>query len=105
VVEQIFGVLKRRFHILIHPPEYDLDIQARIPPALAAVHNFIRRHDPDEIEEFADSEDLEPGEYLGELALGPPRAAERERANTRRDRIAQDMWVQYQTTLQERNRA
>lgn len=41
VVERIFGVLKCRFVILTHPPEYSMEIQARIPPALAAVHNFI----------------------------------------------------------------
>jgi hypothetical protein len=29
-----------------------MEIQARIPPALAAVHDFIRDHDPDEIFEF-----------------------------------------------------
>jgi hypothetical protein len=40
-VEHIFGVIKRRFHILLLPPEYKMDIQARIPPALCLVHNVI----------------------------------------------------------------
>jgi hypothetical protein len=46
-------VLKRRFCILLLAPEYDLDIQARIPVALCTIHNFIREHDPDEGELFA----------------------------------------------------
>jgi hypothetical protein len=41
VVERIFGVLKRRFRILIVPPELDMHWQARLPAALAAIHNFI----------------------------------------------------------------
>jgi len=50
VVERIFGILKRRFRILQHPPEYDMGIQALILPALAALHNFIRIYDPGDIE-------------------------------------------------------
>ena len=41
VVERIFGVVKRRFRILLLPPEYSMEIQARIPPALCLVHNVI----------------------------------------------------------------
>ncbi|KAF8834555.1 hypothetical protein BDN67DRAFT_871777, partial [Paxillus ammoniavirescens] len=48
VVECIFGVLKRRFRLLLLAPEYSLDIQARIPAALCTVHNFILVHDPKE---------------------------------------------------------
>ena len=48
VIEQIFGVLKRRFCILLISPEYKIGIQARIPTALCALHNYIRAHDPQE---------------------------------------------------------
>lgn len=64
VVEWIFGVLKRRFHILLLSPEYKMQIQVcfhlhgavcyniytqpRIPVALCAIHNFIRIHDGNE---------------------------------------------------------
>ena len=41
VIECIFGMLKCRFWILHLAPEYSMDIQAHIPAALAAVHNFI----------------------------------------------------------------
>jgi hypothetical protein len=95
VVEQIFGVLKRRFSILIQPPEYSMDIQARIPPALGAVHNFICDHDPNKILDFEEAFDPEPGLY-GDLSDGPARRAEIVRATSRRDRIASSMWRSYQ---------
>src|ERR1700678_4792845 len=63
IVERIFGVLKHRFAILIRPPEYNMEIQARIPPALGAVYNFIRDHDPNEILDFEEPFDPEPGLY------------------------------------------
>jgi hypothetical protein len=102
VIERIFGVLKRRFRILVHPPEYDLDTQSLIPPALAAIHNFIRIRDPLEIEDFPEQRDPDPGADVGELALGPSRAAERAAASAKRDEIAQAMWAQYRATLAER---
>ena len=99
VVERIFGILKARFTILTSRPRYNLDIVARLPPALAALHNFIRIHDPSEINEYLQDPDLaewlEP-RYVGELAGGFPDAAERLVANARRDEIAQAMWIQYQ---------
>jgi hypothetical protein len=95
VIERIFGVLKRRFRILVCPPEVDMSLQARVPAALAAIHNFIREHD---LLDFDDENilDPDPGARVGELADGLPRAAERERANDRRGDIAQWMWAQYQ---------
>lgn len=91
-----------------------MDIQARLPPGLAALHNFIRKHDPDDIADFDDIEDPQPGARVeegpaaaeeGQLAEGLPRAAERRRTNERRDRIAQDMWIQYRAELSRRNLA
>jgi hypothetical protein len=94
VVERIFGILKRRFVILIHPPEYGMHIQVRIPPALGALHNFIRIHDPGEINDFT-FENLRfdvDGEEGGDLAVGPAGAVERKRATDKRNQIAQAMW-------------
>jgi DDE superfamily endonuclease len=84
VIERIFGVLKWRFRILVHPPQFDMDIQARLPPALAALHNFICKHDPDDIADFDNVDDPQPGAHVegpaaaeeGQLAEGLPRAAE-----------------------------
>ena len=102
IIERIFGILKRRFTILDCPPEYSMTIQARIPPALAAVHNFIRIHDEGEILEFEDLEDGEPGERdYGELAEGPPSRAEKTHSEVKRDRIAQAMWESYRALVDE----
>lgn len=98
-VERIFGVLKRRFVILTHPPEYEMSVQVRIPPALGAVHNFIRDHDGDDILDFLEEYDENPGSY-GELAEGPARRAEVIRATSKRDNIAAMMWESYQRITQ-----
>jgi hypothetical protein len=79
-----------------------MDYQARIPAALAAIHNFIRMHDPDDLQDFAESEDLEPGFVAGELAAGQTRPAEKRQSNARRDAIAAAMWAQYQAELRAR---
>jgi hypothetical protein len=71
-------VFKQQFAILTSAPEYDMDIQAVIPPALATVHNFILNHDSAEVEEMPDLFDTTPGmipdgeHEFGNLAHGPP---------------------------------
>jgi hypothetical protein len=109
VVERIFGVLKGKWDIFIRAPEYDIDIQARIPPALAAIHNFILKHDEVEWEDILASftEDPNPGtqnnhsdDDFGTLAEGPTDDAEKSRSEARRDTIAQAMWDSYQALLQ-----
>ena len=103
VIEQIFGILKRRFRILHLPLEYGMDVQTLIPPALAALHNFIRDYDPEEIHNYDDEAlDIQmglPPEPAGELGAGPATSEERARASERRDKIAADMWEQYQRYL------
>ena len=87
-------------------PHYNMDMQARLAPALAAIHNFIRLYDPDEILDLIDeAEDIQPGARVpqtGDLALGPARAAVRALADSKRDGIAQSMWAQYQSELADR---
>lgn len=89
-----------------------MGVQARLPPALAALHNFIRIHDPGEIDDMLPSDDNDNditngirANVSGELATELPRRAERDRANERRDNIAQAMWTQYQDELQRRELA
>jgi hypothetical protein len=76
VIECIFGILKQRFMILTHPPKYTMRIQAHIPPALGAIHNFIRIHDPGEINDFTYEDNIDDGQ-AGGLALGPANVTER----------------------------
>lgn len=102
-IERIFGVLKRRFRILVIPCKFKMSIQARIPPALCALHNFIRMHDSAEIGEFPpDLVDPSPGEWNGSLGHGSASRAELHRAQALRDQIAQEMWEEYQQVLEER---
>ena len=107
MIERIFGVLKRRFRILLLAPEYDLDIQARIPAAAAVLHNFIRIHDPTEQNdiEFQDAEDDNDTNDRDIQAGDQMNADNNEDGNehnVRRDNIAIAMWNQYQTILLER---
>ena len=61
MIERIFGVLKRRFRILLLAPEYKMEIQSRLPAALCSLHNFIRTHDADDKNEDIDA-DIDPGD-------------------------------------------
>lgn len=93
VIERIFGVLKRRFRILHLAPEYNLNIQARIPAALCAIHNVIAKYDPGEgsLPENAAGDD---NDYDNTNLTGTePRDAN---VADKRDRIAEMMWQSYQ---------
>ena len=49
VVERAINLLKQRFRILTTAPEYELNVQVRIPAALCCIHNIIRRWDPEDM--------------------------------------------------------
>jgi DDE superfamily endonuclease len=108
-IERIFGILKQHFRILQLPVEYDMTIQALIPPALAALHNFIWQYDPEEIHTYDNDKLVDPQmdvhdqEFAGELGTGLVLLAEMLQANERWDRIADEMWEQYQHYLRHRN--
>lgn len=90
-------------------PEYSPRVQAKIPCALAALHNFIRIYDPDDFSDEGpghggprnptftlremDGDDRRefPEEELGRF-VSP---AEKLRAEAFRDQIAKEMWDQY----------
>jgi hypothetical protein len=101
VIERIFGVVKRRFGLMTAAPEYSLETQAKMVPALCVLHNFIRVHDPDDTEMFWKENELV--QHLVHRnredfwhAVGQE---ERTRAGQERDRIAKAMWQQYQEYL------
>lgn len=83
-----------------------MDVQACLPAALAALHNFIHDADPSKINDFVvefdeEEHNSQPGEQpsTGELADGLPRAVERRRADARQREIADAMWEDYQREL------
>jgi hypothetical protein len=103
VVERIFGVIKKRWTILTKPPQLDIELQARILPGLAAIHNLIMKHDPTDLQDFGEVHDPEPGYVdFGSLAEGPTSRAEKARADAWREEIAENMWESYKNLLRER---
>ena len=115
VVERVFGVLKKRWAILTRPPQFNMNIQAKIPPALAALHNFILDHDPHDIDEYlsgnaddTDENDLDPNpgqpqdNEFGNLANGAVTRSEKTRATAARNQIAEAMWRDYQQMQENR---
>ncbi|KAF9043464.1 hypothetical protein BDP27DRAFT_1521719 [Rhodocollybia butyracea] len=60
--------MKKCWVILTRPPHFSMSIQARIPPALAALHNFILEHDASDFKKYLynkkgeiDCHDEQPG--------------------------------------------
>lgn len=88
-----------------------MQIQARIPPALAAMHNFILDNDPTDIDYYLrgnsdDNRDENPGVMgnndFGTLSHHAVTAAEKEVAGETRNRIAQAMYNDYLRVCAER---
>ena len=105
VIEHIFGDLKRRFRILVIPPEYSVKVQAQIPSALCAIHNFIRIHHSNE----GEMTNLKNSEYSSSIpnpgdngVLQMNYVEEANDVTVHRDKIAQDMWDSYQRVLEVR---
>jgi hypothetical protein len=100
-IERVFGVVKRRFHLLISRPEFSYRKQALIVGAGAALHNFLRIHS--QINNIGDNEEYDvDGDsfFAGGPALDIEHVyaidgTEKTRADARRDRIANAMWIPY----------
>ena len=102
MIEHIFGVIKRRFQVLISSPEYPIETQVRLVPALAALHNFISIYDP--VEEFDDiSTPLGADNADDQTQLQHDYTdGEQAEATNFRNQIAEHMWVDYQRELRRR---
>ena len=103
-IEHIFGVLKKCFQILLIAPEYNLDVQARLPAALCTIHNFICIHAPNEPADQYDVDSIMFGGGGGGGNDDQPagETAGDDEPSERRDAIAQAMWDDYQQILAER---
>ncbi|KAF9007143.1 hypothetical protein BDQ17DRAFT_1462191 [Cyathus striatus] len=110
-MERVFGVLKKKWGILVCPLHFSMEIQAMAPPAMCALHNFILDVDPRDINNYLtgnDEYDLgpNPGQVWGEnsfrhLAATAVTAEEKACALTNHDHIARYMWNDYQQILHE----
>jgi hypothetical protein len=96
IIERIFGVIKRRFRILLLAPEYSMAVQARIPTALCAIHNFIRTHDAVEGELPGDVAPLFDNGHDEHHLRSAAHVIEQPESSANRDRIASLMWEDYQ---------
>ncbi len=97
VVERVFGVFKRRFAILEAPRRgLTLRTQAKLIYALAYLHNFLNCSGSDP---FAEAEAL-PVDGPEEVITGTPDDGDA----SRRDRMAKEMWEDYQRVLELRER-
>jgi len=108
VIERIFGTLKRRFSLMVASPEYSENKQAKFIPALCVLHNFISVYDQD----ITDTPNAQPPFGTGNLhqatPIELPRPAwvseeEELSASARREKIAGEMWVNYQQHVAERD--
>ena len=80
---------------MVAAPEYSPEVQAKVIPALCALHNFIRVHDPDDLEDWQEEIERQqsvPG--VGDLRSRIDRA-ERNRAIARQEKVLNDMWADY----------
>jgi hypothetical protein len=93
--------LKKHFRILHLPPKYSVDVQAHIPAALCAIHNFIAKHNPGEASLPEDPPCDYDDHYDHVYFVG----AEPEDAHSHRDHIALMMWESYQEICVERAEA
>ena len=98
-IERIFGVLKRKFKILKTAPEYSIQTQVDIVLALTALFNFTRLRDGDIVDDYIlrteiDTEDIQPTtlESIESTSI----KAEARSMDILRDKIAEDMWKDYQ---------
>ena len=98
-VERIFGLFKRRFQVLMRVLEYSLDMQARLVPALAVLHNFVHIHNPTDL--LQDDNNVNNQDHpFGNPDDGPRHhaAGVRDAAAAFRDGIALHMWQDYQNS-------
>ena len=77
-----------------------MEIQAQIPAALCAIHNFICTHDIDESLTEPEFVDYIPNDHDHNASAAA--AAEADRSSGRRDIIAQQMWDDYVRICNER---
>jgi len=86
--------------------EYSLHTQSKIPAAIAGLHNFVRRWDPDDLAEDDGDDDFHEHDFENhvlppQIPIAPENlggqitAAERAQASAKRDEIANIMWADY----------
>jgi hypothetical protein len=101
VIEQIFGVIKRKFKILSQVAEYSMDTQVALVLALYSLYNFIRQHEGDKVKDIELEEEAE--EDVEDLEAIDIRGSGNKYMNEKREEIAQQMWKDYQEYINNKN--
>jgi hypothetical protein len=97
IVERIFGVIKKRFPILVNMPRYDYEIQIQLVLSCLMIHNFIKLNQgfEDAFDEW-DEDDTEVDNNENENVENDNNNINDNILRQWRDDIAQDMWNSYQ---------
>jgi hypothetical protein len=104
VVERIFGIMKKRFQILINMRSYTFPFQIELVYGCMMLHNFIRVNQlyEDEFDQWDDNEN----EIIDPIDVNVNEINPNENAvhlRNWRDNIANEMWISYQEELGRRN--
>ncbi|KIN96908.1 hypothetical protein M404DRAFT_32759 [Pisolithus tinctorius Marx 270] len=101
---QVFGIIL--WNGAVPTPEYDIDVQAQIPVALCALHNFIYMHNQNGEgtgDLTAGEDDEGEGAPVHLQAMGHATGVEEDLFMHRmQDNIVMEMWNDYQFVLGER---
>jgi hypothetical protein len=81
---------------MVAAPEYSLETQTKIVPALCVLHNFICVYNPTENVGLEELSTQAPRRNPADFNHRGVSAQEKARANSKRDDIAKEMWRQYQ---------
>ncbi|HEV7737059.1 MAG TPA: transposase family protein [Chlamydiales bacterium] len=108
VIEQIFGVVKSRFKMFREPNDFPIHTQGQIASAICILHNFIRIHDPNDMDEDEESTQQENGGREHGISRDTSQIRgisrrELQEAEKHRDNMANAMWQQYQVYLAQHN--
>lgn len=83
--------------------EFPITVQGHIASAICVLHNFIWIHDPEDLEEAEEKNRGPFGTQVNNEEFQGIPAAERVVADIQQDKIAQEMWLQYQGYLAARS--
>ena len=119
VIERLFGVIKKKFKLVVRSEAFSVNIQNRIVLAICVLHNCIRTwdtRDPDldigplNPSDTAIRAGLDARYYVGQgngdrgYNAEELQAQEELQVAVRRDTMAQEMWEDYQAVLYGRRR-
>jgi hypothetical protein len=96
IIERAFGILKKRFPILVRMTSYPMETQVRLVKSCFMIHNFIRLNQgyEDDYDQWVQDEDGEDDDDDGDNDDGA--GGVNGNMYAFRNNIAQQMWVQYQ---------